>query len=229
MLQLVVRKSGRVDEGPAAADLDETELVRRCKAGERAAQDELYNRFRRVVAANLFRVLGDRSELDDLVQEVFIIAFRGLATFRHEARLATWLYRVCVNVALGRIRTRARRPVTAVVADLEHAAHGATLAERPEAPDRAVERRQDHDRIYRALEQLAPKKRIVLYLHEIEGRDLKEIAYLVDSNAVTVRTRLFYARRELYRILAADGDGAPPGALAVVASDDAGDGSGGAP
>lgn len=227
MLHLVARKSGRVDDGPTAADLDEAELVRRCKAGERAAQDELYNRFRRVVASNLLRVLGDRAELDDLVQEVFIIAFRGLPTFRHEARLATWLYRICVNVALGRIRTRARRPRTAAVPDLEHAAHGASLADRPEAPDRAVERRQAHERIYRALDQLAPKKRIVLYLHEIEGRDLKEIAYLVDSNAVTVRTRLFYARRELYRILA--GDGAGPLAIAGgdrvapgAADDDAG-------
>lgn len=228
MLQLVVRKSGRVDPGPTAADLDETELVRRCKAGERAAQDELYHRFRRVVASNLYRVLGDRGELDDLVQEVFIIAFRGLATFRHEARLGTWLYRICVNVALGRIRTRARRPVTANVPDLEYAAHSATLADRPEAPDRAVERRQVHERIYRALDQLAPKKRIVLYLHEIEGRDLKEISYLVDSNAVTVRTRLFYARRELYRILASDGGSVPALPLGELADDSAGDGSGGA-
>lgn len=223
MLQLVARNSG-VDPGPTAADLDETELVRRCKAGERVAQDELYHRFRRAVAANLVRVLGDRAELDDLVQEVFIIAFRGLATFRHEARLATWLYRICVNVALGRIRTRARRPRTADVPDLEHAAHGAALAERPESPERAIERRQVHDRIYRALDQLSPKKRIVLYLHEIEGRDLKEIAYLVDSNAVTVRTRLFYARRELYRILAADGG---PVALIVDAEREPDDGAGG--
>ena len=59
--------------------------------------------------------------------------------------------------------------------------------------------------MYRALDTLAPKKRIVLYLHEIEGLDLKEIAYLVDSNPVTVRTRLFYARREFYRHLAGDG------------------------
>ena len=221
MLQLVARNSG-VDAGPTAADLDETELVRRCKAGERAAQDELYHRFRRAVAANLVRVLGDRAELEDLVQEVFIIAFRGLTTFRHEARLTTWLYRICVNVALGRIRTRARRPRTADVPDLEHAAHGASLAERPESPERAIERRQAHDRIYRALDQLSPKKRIVLYLHEIEGRDLKEIAYLVDSNAVTVRTRLFYARRELYRLLAADGG---PVAVSVDAGREADDGA----
>jgi DNA-directed RNA polymerase specialized sigma24 family protein len=46
---------------------------------------------------------------------------------------------------------------------------------------------------------------MVLYLHEIEGRDLKEIAYLVDANAVTVRTRLFYARREFYRALVDEG------------------------
>lgn len=221
MLQLVARRNDRVDGGPTTSDLDEEELVRRCRAGERAAQDELYHRFRRVVAANLYRVLGDRGELDDLVQEVFIIAFRGLPSFRHEARLGTWLYRICVNVALGRIRTRGRRPIAAGVADLEQAAHGATLADRPEAPDRAVERRQAQERVYRALEQLAPKKRIVLYLHEIEGRDLKEIAYLVDSNAVTVRTRLFYARRELYRILAADG-GPPPAALPEGEPDDGG-------
>ena len=48
------------------------------------------------------------------------------------------------------------------------------------------------------------KKRIVLYLHEIEGRDLKEIAYLVDAHPVTVRTRLYYARREFYKLLAED-------------------------
>ena len=66
---------------------------------------------------------------------------------------------------------------------------------------RRLQRRQDQERVYRALEALAPKKRIVLYLHEIEGLDLKEIAYLVDSNPVTVRTRLFYARKEFYRVL----------------------------
>ena len=228
MLSVVKRESGSAS---VLGSADEADLIDRCRRDERAAHDELYHRFRRVVASNLFRVLGDRGELDDLVQEVFIIAFRGLATFRHEARLATWLYRICVNVALGRIRTRARRPVTAQLADLEQAAHGAAMTDRPEAPDRALERRQIHERIYRALDQLAPKKRIVLYLHEIEGRDLKEIAYLVDSNAVTVRTRLFYARRELYRILATDGGGVPPGALAAVApaAADDGDDLGGAP
>lgn len=209
MLQPVKR-----DTGPKAAlgSVDETDLIARCRADERGAHDELYHRFRRQVAGNLYRVLGDRTDLDDLVQEVFVIAFRGLERFRGDARLSTWLYRICVNVALGRIRTRKRRPNAIGVADLDAASADPSLIERPEQPDRSLERQQDHARVYRALETLAPKKRVVLYLHEIEGLDLKEIAYLVDSNPVTVRTRLFYARREFYKFIAGDaeGSGAPP-------------------
>lgn len=180
---------------------DEADLIARCRADERTAHEEFYHRFRRQVAGNLYRVIGDRSDLDDLVQEVFVIAFRGLERFRGDARLSTWLYRICVNVALGRIRTRKRRPAAIGMADLDSAAIDPSLSERPETPAQSLQRRQDQERVYRALEVLAPKKRIVLYLHEIEGLDLKEIAYLVESNPVTVRTRLFYARKEFYKAL----------------------------
>ena len=201
MLRGVKRDTGSLAAlGPA----DEADLIARCKADQRSAHDELYHRFRRQVAGNLYRVLGDRTDLDDLVQEVFVIAFRGLDRFRGDARLSTWLYRICVNVALGRIRTRRRRPAAFGVTDLDAAATDPSLTERPETPAQSLQRRQDQERVYRALEVLAPKKRVVLYLHEIEGLDLKEIAYLVDSNPVTVRTRLFYARKEFYKVLAGE-------------------------
>ncbi len=199
MLRLVKRDTESVSALGAA---DEADLIERCRADERAAHDELYHRFRRQVAGNLYRVLGDRTDLEDLVQEVFVIAFRGLDRFRGDARLSTWLYRICVNVALGRIRTRRRRPTAIGVTDLDATAIDPSLTERPETPEKSLERQRDRERVYQALEQIAPKKRIVLYLHEIEGLDLKEIAYLVDSNPVTVRTRLFYARREFYRVIA---------------------------
>jgi RNA polymerase sigma-70 factor (ECF subfamily) len=200
MLSRVKRQTGSVTT--ALDPADEADLIERCRAHERAAHDELYTRFRRQVAGNLYRVLGDRNDLDDLVQEVFVIAFRGLERFRGDARLSTWLYRICVNVALGRIRSRKRKPAPIGMPDLDSAAVDPSMTERPETPERSLERRRDQESVYRALDQLAPKKRIVLYLHEIEGLDLKEIAYLVDSNPVTVRTRLFYARREFYRIIA---------------------------
>jgi RNA polymerase sigma-70 factor (ECF subfamily) len=230
MLKVVARKTGTVDPPGRPAglgEIDEGELISRCRAGERVAQDELYHRFRRPVAANLYRVLGDRTDLDDLVQEVFVIAFRGLDTFRGDARLSTWLYRVCVNVALGRIRSRTRRPPPVGGVDLDGPGTS-SLVDQPETPERALERAEDRARVYRALEKLPPKKRIVLYLHEIEGRDLKDIAYLVDSNPVTVRTRLFYARREFYQLLAQDGTGdvpvaAPPTDAATGSGDEEGE------
>lgn len=217
MLLRVKRDTGPT---PALGPVDEADLIARCRAHERAAHDELYHRFRRQVAANLYRVLGDRTDLDDLVQEVFVIAFRGLERFRGDARLSTWIYRICVNVALGRIRTRKRKPPAIGVADLDAAAIDPSMTERPETPERSLERQQDQARVYRALETLAPKKRIVLYLHEIEGLDLKEIAYLVDSNPVTVRTRLFYARREFYRVIAGDAALDPAAASASEEGDE---------
>src|SRR4030095_11478437 len=110
MIVRVKRQTGSTGSITAALDpADEAELIDSCRPHDRAAHDELYGRFRRQVAGNLYRVLGDRNDLDDLVQEVFVIAFRGLDKFRGDARLSTWLYRICVNLALGRLRSRARR------------------------------------------------------------------------------------------------------------------------
>src|SRR5437867_449205 len=136
MLPRVKRdQTGSTGSLPALGPADEAELVARCIAGERPAQDELYQRFRRQIANNLYRVLGDRSDLDDLVQEVFVIAFRGLERFRGDARLSTWIYRICVNVALGRIRTRKRRPAAYGTNDLDAVPADPSLTDRPETPE----------------------------------------------------------------------------------------------
>ncbi len=199
-MKSVVSKSGEHRAvAPGEARAAETELIRRCIAGEAAAQTELYRAHQRAVAANLYRVLGDRRDLDDLVQEVFVIAFRGLPKFRQEARLSTWLYRICVNVGLGKIRSRVRRPPPILKAD--PVATDTRVS--PDSPETLLVRKESKARVYRILDRIAPKKRIVLFLHEIQGHDLKEIAYLVGANPVTVRTRLFYARKEFYKLLAA--------------------------
>ncbi|MEZ4368105.1 MAG: sigma-70 family RNA polymerase sigma factor [Kofleriaceae bacterium] len=209
-----MRRGGDTGSLPALAPGDEADLIARCVAGERRAHDEFYQRYRQLIAGNLYRVLGHRDELEDLTQEVFVIAFRGMATFRGDARLSTWLYRVCINVALGRMRTRGRRPRAFGHDDLDRVVDDAARdrGDTPETPRQALERARDRARVYRALDAMAPKKRLVLYLHEIEGRELKEIAYVLETNAITVRTRLFYARREFYEILAAQAateEGAP--------------------
>src|SRR5262245_31154906 len=140
MVRLVAKRA----EVDAELALAESELVRLCRQGDRQACERFYREHRRLVAANLYRVVGERSELEDMVQEVFVIAFRGMERFRGDAKLSTWLYRICVNVALGRLRARGRRPppvpYSEVLGDAEDG--GPT-------PEERTARREELARVYR--------------------------------------------------------------------------------
>jgi RNA polymerase sigma-70 factor (ECF subfamily) len=167
------------------------ELVERCKRGERDALGQFYRTYRHEVARNLHRVLGPgRGDLDDVLQEVFIEVFKSIPRFRGDSKISTWLYRVCVNVALQRLRKRRR------LAEVQ-TPDGPELRDDAN-PQRSLEARERMAEVYRILDELAPKKRVVFILHEIEGREPKEIAGIVGAPVLTVRTRLHYARKEFF-------------------------------
>lgn len=163
--------------------------MERAKAGDPAAFEELFRRHRDEVARLAFRLLPSAHELDDLVQEVFLQVHRSLHRFQGKARLSTWLYRVTVNVVLMHRRSARSRPILVE-------ALGEPMAEQ-ELPDATVERRRCVSAFYELLERLSEKKRTVFILHELEGLSPAEIADIVGAPVLTVRTRLFYARREL--------------------------------
>jgi RNA polymerase sigma-70 factor (ECF subfamily) len=132
--------------------------------------------------------------VDDVVQEVFLHVHRSLPRFRGDARFTTWLYRLTANITKMHLRKRASRPrvVDVEVPDLPR------HVDPPEAPDDALARQLRVRALYRLLEQLSEKKRTVLVLHDLEGMPAAEIADVVEAPIMTVRTRLFYARRDLY-------------------------------
>ncbi len=166
------------------------ELIVLCQQGERSAQADFYRRYRQEVARTVHKVLGPDADLEDVVQDVFVEVFRSIEKFKGEAKITTWLYRVCVNVALQKIRRQQRRPE----------GHAAPEDDVPhhETPLRELERRESARLVYDILETIAPKKRVVFILHEIVGLEAKEIGEVVGSNVLTVRTRLHYARKEFY-------------------------------
>jgi RNA polymerase sigma-70 factor (ECF subfamily) len=173
------------------------DLVARCQKGDKDALGEFYRLYRAEVARNLHRMLGPgRGDLEDVLQEVFIEVFRSIPRFRGDARVTTWLYRVCVNVALQRLRKRKRRA--------EVSSDGVAERATDETPERDLDTRRRLDAVYRLLDELSPKKRVVFILHEIEGREPKEIAGIVGAPVLTVRTRLHYARKEFYARAAVD-------------------------
>jgi RNA polymerase sigma-70 factor (ECF subfamily) len=171
------------------------ELIRRARSGDRPAFAELYRRHREDVARLVFRMIGRPSEVEDVVQEVFLQVHRSLGDFRGQAKFSTWLHRVTVNVVLMTRRAQKSRPVFTETPAERDEIDGGLL------PDEEATRRRRVVAFRRVLDRLSEKKRIVYILHDIEGMAPAEIATIVEAPVLTVRTRLFYARRELAEMM----------------------------
>jgi RNA polymerase sigma-70 factor (ECF subfamily) len=178
-----------VSDAPEVPSVDD--VVRRAQRGDRVAFGELFRRHRGDVSRLVYRMLGPTADAEDVVQEVFLQVHRSLGEFRGQAKFTTWLHRVTVNVVLMVRRAARSRPVFTgePVAEQE--------PDRNLLPDEGAARQVRIRAFRRLLDRLPEKKRTVFVLHEIEGMAPSDIAELVDAPVLTVRTRLFYARREL--------------------------------
>jgi RNA polymerase sigma-70 factor, ECF subfamily len=174
----------------------DAELVQRCVIGERSAARALHVRYYPVAAAFL-RKLGTRpEEMEDACQEVFLQFFRYLASFRGEAQLKTWLYRLCVTEA-RRLRRR-RRLSTALAAVLmrERRDEAIPAAASSEATMRKL--------VERALDRMGEGHRLVFVLFEMEGLPGKQVAEIAGCPEATVWRRLHDARRVFRETLGID-------------------------
>jgi RNA polymerase sigma-70 factor, ECF subfamily len=192
---LALERPGGRAQGGAVNIPDGDDLVARCRRGEREAFRELFVRHRVDVVRLVYRMLGPNADVEDVVQDVFLQVYRSLRDFRGDAKFSTWLHRVTINVVLMARRAAKSRPT-----------HDGTLdddAPQPDgvAPDEDVSRRERLRAFQRCIDKLPEKKRVVFILHELEGLPAAEIAAAVGAPVLTVRTRLFYARRELARFM----------------------------
>lgn len=186
---------GQAVESPADVD---RELVARAASGDRRAFDQLYRRHVDLAFRRMSRLIGPDPEREDLVQQVFIDAFRSLASFRSESRFSTWLYRILVHAAYDHLRRRKRRGVP-VSADELLQVMALDLS-----PEAAAHQRREVARVLGLLERLKPKKRIAFVLRVVEGLSLDEIGTMVGAEAAAVGQRVKYAQRELTEMIARD-------------------------
>lgn len=175
-------------------------LVERARAGDPTAFRELFVQHRADVARLVHRMTGRTAELEDLVQEVFLQVHRSLGDFRGQSKFSTWLHRVTVNVVLMSRRAARSRPVLRGD-DLDERSLGPRMPTSTNLPDEEAATRERLEAFRRVLERLPEKKRTVFVLHELEGMAPAEIAEIVEAPVLTVRTRLFYARKELCELL----------------------------
>jgi RNA polymerase sigma-70 factor (ECF subfamily) len=165
-----------------------SELVWRARGGDRRAFDELYRLH--VVKAHrmMTRLVGPVAERDDLLQQVFLEAYRALPGFRGEATFATWLHRIVVHLAYRHLRRQ--RPVRWEEIPAELPALTAS-------PEQSAHHQQELVRALGYLSALKPKKRIAYVLRVVEGMSFDEIGALVGANAPAIGQRVKHAQREL--------------------------------
>ena len=170
------------------ADFDERELIERCRTGDDSAFGELVDQYKNLVYAMVYRMVSDRSQVDDLAQEVFLKVHRGLPYFRGDARLSTWIYRIVSNVCL-QARASGQRMLPAP-ARPEPGGHDASFAD--------LELR---DRLEKAMEQLPENYRLLIAAHYLQGVQYEALAETLSIPVGTVKTHLYRAKKRLRELL----------------------------
>jgi RNA polymerase sigma-70 factor (ECF subfamily) len=179
--------------------LDE-ELVAAFQGGDAAAFDVLVRRWERKIQGAVYRMLRSEEEAQDVCQEAFLKAFRGLGTFRGQARFSSWLYQIALNLCRDRMRRKKGKTWVSLdeIGETAQAARGPSVLELVETGDLSR-------RVVAAMSALPDEQREVIVLKEYEGRTFPEIAEILDVPVSTVKTRLYRGLTQLRRRLEKQG------------------------
>ena len=202
--------------------LPDVELARLCRSRDRSAMRHLLTANNQRLFRTAWSILKDRSEAEEAVQAGYLNAFASMDKFEGRSSLSSWLTRIVVNEALGRLRSQRRRRENlesegVALLDTYREKHAQASAQ--PAPDAAVAREQLRQLIERAVADLPDNFRSVFVLREIEGLSIEETADALDIPAATVKTRLHRARARLQQALAPEVKGALCGSFPFAGAD----------
>jgi RNA polymerase sigma-70 factor, ECF subfamily len=185
------------------------ELVERFQSGDASAFDTLVRRWERKLHGAIYRLVGPGEDVRDLSQETLLKAYRGLRTFKKEARFSSWLYQIALNVCRDRMR-RTRGKSLVSFDELSEAGEAGANQSGPSALD-LIEARDLSRQVAAAVRALPDEQREVVVLKEYQGLTFVEIAEALDVPLSTVKTRLYRGLGQLRQQLLRQGirGGAP--------------------
>lgn len=192
------------------AVITDSQLVINCQNGDRLSFRELYRRYQQRVRASLYQLCGNDG-LDDLVQEVFLRVWKGLPKLKEVDYFATWLYRITWNVATDQRRQLARNRLERFSFNQRSLEKGEeeevnslhNLSRYEDTPD--IMRLHYQELIQKGLEILSLEHRVVLVWHDLEDIPQKDVAEILKLPIGTVKSRLFYARKQIRKFLEKEG------------------------
>jgi RNA polymerase sigma-70 factor, ECF subfamily len=203
--QISSERAARARTSMQEASYD-AELVRRFRDGDDSAFVEIVSRYRRKIMSIALALLRSRADAEEITQDTFVRAHRGLAGFRGDSSLATWLFRIAVNLSRNRYRYFCRRRTTVSLDSTLNDESGRTLGDLVPAnsPTPANDAVTDEFTalVDSCMEKLQPQQREILLLRNILSRPYDEIARALGLNVGTVKSRIARARMSLRDLLA---------------------------
>lgn len=175
------------------------QLVERAQQGDKHAYELLVVKYQRKLGRLLSRFVRNPTEVEDVVQEAFIKAYRALPSFRGDSAFYTWLYRIGINTAKNYLMSQGRRAPTTTEFDSEEA-EGFEEAEQlrdNNTPESLLMSKQIAETVNKAVESLPQELKTAITLREIEGLSYEEIAEMMNCPIGTVRSRIFRAREAI--------------------------------
>ena len=186
-------------------DLPDVEIAQRIAAGDREELRLLMRRHNQMLYRTARSILKDDAEAEDAVQQGYLLAYQGMARFRGDAKLSTWLVRIVANEAIGRMRKRSRRAEVIWLNDQSEqrgdTAYANPVDTSPERPEHIASRMETRRLLETRIDQLPDAFRTVFVLRAIEEMTVEETAAALEIPQATVRTRFFRAKSLLREAL----------------------------
>jgi RNA polymerase sigma factor (sigma-70 family) len=193
-----------MDSHPAAQDDAEKEQLRLARTGDLAAYDGLVQKYQDRIYGLVYHMTSNHEDSLDLAQDVFVKAWKALPSFKGGSSFYTWIYRIAVNHTLNHLKLRRNRTHHLSLNDVDLNPEGDAetfgLVSNSH-PGEEAGLREMMQRLNEAMLALSEDHRMVVTLHDIQGLPHEEIATILQCNPGTVRSRLFYARRQLQALL----------------------------
>ncbi len=182
--------------------MNQPELVAQLKQGDESAFSRLVDEWQDMVYNTALGIVQDPDEADDVTQEVFIQVFQSIHSFKGDAKLSTWLYRITISKALDHEKKKKSKKRFAIIQRL----FGGPADEQIQAvefehPGIAMEKKERAAALFKALQQLAPNQRIAYTLHKLEGQSYQEIAEIMNTTLFAVESLMGRAKSNLKKIL----------------------------
>lgn len=174
-------------------------LVQRAQVGDEQAFATLYDLHKKRVHSVCLQMTRHEADAEDITQEVFLLAFRNVKSFRGDSAFSTWLHRIAVNTVL--MRRRSRKSQLFVSLDNPVSTESASLKREVGKVDPNLSRTVDRIVLGRAIEDLPKGYRHIFNLHEVEGYQHREIAQLLQCSVGTSKSQLFKAKMKMRHLL----------------------------